>query len=383
MFTTNSRLPFGVRAHESDPTLAFSTPAENGDLAGRTGVIFTPPIQSGEHLKLEVFFDPKPILGVDAPGKLDIAQTSLRQLSPSFQTWHAVNLVLHAGKRQTDSAATSPFSDFSSVQEYFDPAYLVLRRLKVARRAHLDELGNYDETIRDAFDELLTGHVAGPLATTGEPPWIVDPEDRRPAPVSPKPGRESFLIKDHIFDVAFSPSAVSAAMRVRRPIDVIERYRKHAKLPASMDPRAVARHLWAPENGDVNDRAHGKLVSHAAAWVTALAGTKLTPASEGLRITEVVTLAEDGTKKVYDDEVGGMAFTDNRRTGHVLVVRNFDLPSKTLAHEVGHECFLPHRVGAHGDPKAHDPADDRCLMHSFARRHTSVAAVFCAFEAGA
>jgi len=375
MFTTNSRLPFGVHPHESDPTLAFSTPAENGDLAGRTGVIFTPPIQSGEHLSLAVFFDPKPIPGVDVPGKLDINQLSPRQRSPVFQTWHSIDLVLHAGKKLASGAVGPEFSDMSAAQSFFDPAFVVLRRLKVATRKYLTDLGDYDKTIKDAFEDLLTGYVAPELVKMSVPKWEVDPRDRRPAPVSPKPGRESFFIKDHVFDAETPAKSVGSAMRIFTVEEVTERYRLYAKLAPTMSSDDVQKDLWARAGGQVAFGRYIELASHATAWVAASAGSKLTAAHAprtGLRITEVFSQAEDKDGRYYSSHVGGMAFADNRRSGHVFLARRFETPlALPFAHEVGHECFLPHPGGrgGDGDPDAHDPDDDKCIMGRVSREH--------------
>ncbi len=109
----------------------------------------------------------------------------------------------------------------------------------------------------------------------------------------------------------------------------------------------------------------------ASRWVLAKVGSKLTPRSPGLRITELHALIEDKNGKVYDTDVGGMAFADHARSGHVLVVQNFGPLDETLAHELGHECFLPHPGSNDGNPdsQAHDPNDPNCLMGSWDRFH--------------
>lgn len=223
------------------------------------------------------------------------------------------------------------------------------------------------------FAELQTLHVAPQLRKTGVPEWHVATDDSRPAPVSPKPGRESFLIRDHLFDTLSSSAAVGAGLKVFAPVEMLKRYGRFRGEPNTDDKtlKALHRDLWAPEGGSVSFDAHLELAGATALWVLGRLGSRVTPLASGLRVTEVHALMEDANGKVYKSTLGGVAFADHGRSGHVLVVENFGPLNETFAHELGHECFLPHpfKNDADADPQAHDPNDPDCMMGGWNRLH--------------
>jgi hypothetical protein len=343
LFTTNQRAPFRVRTVDAYPTGAWSEPIQEGDLAGYAGVVLRPPRQAGEALSAHAYFSTQALPGIEVEGKVDLESADLQARTPVFEVWRTIDIALHLRKRDD-----IPPVDIAAAARYFLPAFLELRNL--TRQVDVIPADTYNYTIRAAIAQCEE-------------------------PVGTNPLYAEFKAQDHLFNRPADHAAAREAVVVHPQGEMLKSFRVWLKnrpstgfdAPKGTDDASLMDALYL-ESGKSR---YEKRVSDIASRVLHRALHNVAATTRGLIIFQAEDLTATGS-------LGGFVLDDARHWGSICLFDTSLAPPRSLAHEVGHELFLPHRVppskeGGEGeeaaDPRAHDPVDAACLMSYRAPDH--------------